>query len=306
MKSQSQKLLPVADLLLLNEFDGRQEGYEISRYKLEEYGVNYLSRVQSLMAAGYLKFAEPAEALNVLPVTRLKEILRGNNQKLYGNKPDLVKRILNNISPEKYSLPKIYVATERGRLELETRRAYIENQREMYGFLNSEIAALENTFDSEKILEKLFVRDIIKQGAARNFGVLRNTYFNAHKFFKNHGRLIDSVSALLAAIYFDLTGMSNNNTVESYGAMEYVFETSLWSALDKLRTALNLSDKELMLLFEDAADAAPKPPFSYFEVETMKEMILARLAGQMDLLNRYSQFCKVPTEDNPNYNYFEI
>lgn len=307
-KYYSPKLLPVADLLLLNEFNGRQEGYTLSNYKVEEYGADYLPRVQELIKAGYLEFEGPEGALNALTIPLLKEILRTNNQKVSGNKPELVKRILDNISSEKYSVPKIYVATERGQVELETRWAYIENRREMYGFLNSEISALENAegTDSEKILEKLFVRDIIKQGVACNFGLLRNAYFNAHKFFKNRGRLVDSVSALLSAIYFDLTGMRNNNTVESYSSMSYVFETSLWSELDKERTVLKLSDKELMLLFDDAVDAATKPSFSYFDIHTMKGLILERLAGQMDLLNRYSRFRNIPSEDNPNYNYFDI
>ncbi|MBQ7703927.1 MAG: SAP domain-containing protein [Selenomonadaceae bacterium] len=243
-----------------------------------------------------------------MTISQLKEILRDNQQKLTGNKPELLKRIIKNISAEKYSarLPKIYKATKNGRRELETRWAYIENQREMYGFLNSEIAALEGTNTQEQLLEKLFVRDIIKHGAARDFGLLRNAYFNAHKFFKKRRRLKDSISALLAAIYFDLTGMSNNNTVESYSTMGYVFETSLWSELDKEFTALNLSTTELMLLFDDAVDAATKPPFSYFGVGTMKEMILARLSGQQDLLNRYEKHRNTPSENSPNYNYFDL
>ncbi|MBQ7703928.1 MAG: hypothetical protein IJT73_00645 [Selenomonadaceae bacterium] len=49
------KLLSVADLLLLNEFDGRQAGYKIPSYRLDEYGYDYLQRVQKLIGTGYLE-----------------------------------------------------------------------------------------------------------------------------------------------------------------------------------------------------------------------------------------------------------
>ena len=290
--------LSITNLLLLNEVDGLQE----------DYVKENLSRVEELMGAGYLKIAPPEETLNFLTIPQLKEILRSNNQKVSGSKNELIERILSNIAVEKYStyLPKIYMATEKGRNELETRWAYIENQRGNYGFLNSEIAALEETNSSEAILEKLFVRDIVKHGAAKDFGLLRNKYYDVHRFLKKRGRLVDSVTALLTALYFDFTGMGNNNTVGEYTNLNYAFETSLWSELDKERTALNLTDAELILLFDDAVSAAVKPPFSYFEIDIIKEMILARLHGQQNLLERYKEFSKKPREDSTEYNYVEL
>lgn len=302
-------LLPAADLLLLNRFNGRLAGEELSPYDIEEYGADYANRLKNLMREGYLQFAEPEEALKYLQVPRLKDILRTNNQKLSGNKSELVSRIIKNIPQGQYAgqLPTIYVVTEQGRFELEKRWAYIENQREMYGFLNSEISALEKQGEgSEQILEKLFARDVIKQSVARNFGMLRNVYYTAHRFFKRRGRLNESITALLTAIYFDLTGMSNGNTVEEYSAKSYVFETRLWSELDKLKTALNLTDQELIKLFEGAAKTAIKPPFSYFEVGTMAEIILERLHGQADLLKRYEKYSKKPRENARDYVYYKI
>ena len=309
------ELLPVVDLLLLNEYDGREVGYEPAAYKLEEYGRDYRRRVERLISAGYLKIATPEETLVKLTIPALKDILRANGQKLSGGKKDLVARIVENVSPEKYAgqIPKFYAATERGRRELEQRSAYIENQQQPYRFLNSEIAAVEarllaaGEYSSEKVFEELYARDIATHGFARDFGRLRNSYYDKYYFLKRHGRLAEAVTALLTVIYLDLTGMGNDNTVEDYDSLGWVFETRAWSELDKIRTALNLTDRDLKRTFEVAVEqCAIRPPFSYFSAGTMIEILLARLNGQMDLIERY-RFCRhEPREDSPNYKYYDF
>lgn len=195
---------------------------------------------------------------------------------------------------------------------MESRSAYIENRREMYGFLNSEILAVEDSLDrqdmnsAEEILEQLFSRDMVKHSIEHNFGLLRNVYFNMHKFYKKRGKLKDSLSALLATIYIDLSGMSNNNTVNQYNNLDFIFETSLWQEIDKERTALNLSDKDLISMFYATVDILYKLPFLYFSVEKMAEIIIDRLHGQMNLLERYEKYANYPKEDNPNYNYYDL
>ena len=312
---KSAELLPVVDLLLLNEYDGREVGYEPAAYKLEEYGRDYRRHVERLISAGYLKIASPEETLVKLTIPALKNILRANGQKLSGGKKDLVSRIVENVSPEKYAgqIPKYYAATERGRWELEQRSAYIENQRLPDRFLNSEIAAVEarllaaGEYSADRVFEELFVRDMMKRGAAQDFGLLRNLYYGQAQFLKRRGRLIEAVTALLTVIYFDLTGMGNDNTVEDYNSLGWVFETRAWSELDKLRTALNLTDEELKAKFVTAANTCvSRPPFSYFSVDTMTEILLARLYGQMDLAERYRSRRRKPSTRSPHYRYYDF
>ncbi len=311
---QNKNPLPVIDLLLLNEFDGKQENYEIPAYRVEEFGKDYLKRVQRLLNDGYLKFSSTEESLNSLTIPRLKDILRGNNQKLSGNKSELVKRILENIPSKNYEgfLPKIYKLSPIGRKEIENRSAYIENKQQQYGFLNSEIESVEKTLPATeknsagKIFEKLFARNMLKHQSEKNFGLLRNNYFLVHKFLIKRGRIEESLRALLTVIYFDLSGMSNDNFVEEYYSRERLLDTSIWGEIDKEKTALNLSDDTLMKLFEESVRQTVKLPFSYFEIETMKSMILDRLHGQMNLFERYEKYRNVPSEDNPHYEYFDF
>ena len=312
---QAAELLPVVDLLLLNEYDGREVDYEPAAYKLEEYGRDYRRRVERLISAGYLKIATPEETLVKLTIPALKNILRTNGQKLSGGKKDLVTRIVENVPSANYArqIPKFYAATERGRRELEQRSAYIENQRLPDRFLNSEIAAVEarllaaGEYSADRVFEELFARYMMKRGAAQDFGLLRNSYYGQAQFLKRRGRLVEAVTALLTVIYLDLTGMGNDNTVEDYDSLGWVFETRAWRELDKIRTALNLTDEELKVKFVTAANTCvARPPFSYFSVDTMTEILLARLYGQMDLAERYRSRSRKPSTRSPHYRYYDF
>lgn len=301
-------LLPVADLLLLNRFNGRLASEELSPYDVEEYGADYASRLKNLMREGYLQFAEPEEALKYLQVPRLKDILRANNQKLSGNKSELVSRIIKNIPQGQYlgQLPTIYVVTEQGRFELEKRWYYIENQ--MYGhkFLNSEIEELERANPNVDILEKLSDRAIVKYRTAGDWGLLRNEYYDLYKHYNHSGRLEEALKAMLSVLYLDLSGAGNGNSVEQYKDMGWAFETSVWRCIDKLRTALNLTDGDLKERFVSATAQVAKLPFQYFDAETMSEIMIKRLHGQADLLKRYEKYSKKPRENAREYVYYKI
>lgn len=308
------EMLPVVELLLLNEFDGREVGYEPAAYKLEEYGQNYRRRVERLISAGYLKIAAPEETLGKLTIPALKNILRANGQKLAGGKKDLVARIIGNVAPEKYAeqIPRFYAATARGRRELEQRSAYIENQRLPERFLNSEIEAVEarllaeGEYSVDRVFKELFTRNMVKHGTAQDFGLLRNSYYGQAQFLKRRGRLDEAITALLTVIYLDLTGMGNGNVVEPYSAASLGLDTSVWSEADKIRTALNLTYDELKTKFVTAANACVvQPPFSYFNIGTMTEILLARLYGQMDLAERYRSRRREPSTKSSRYRYYD-
>lgn len=312
---RASELLSVIDLLLLNEYDGKPEGYELSGYKLEEYGRDYRKRVQRLINDGYLKIATPEELLKSLTVPTLKDILRANGQKLSGNKSELISRIVKNVQPEKYAgqIPRLYTATSRGRQELDWRSVYVENQRQQYRFLNSEIAAVEASllakgeYSAGRVFEELFLRDTVKHGAAHDFGMLGSAYYGMSQFLKRHGRQEESVTAMLIMLYLGLSGMGNNNSVEQYEALSWIMDARVWSDLDKARTALNLSDDAVKAKFDDAVKlCAVKPPFAYFSVETMKTIIIDRLHGQMNLLERYRPYRNEPREGNSRYVYYDF
>ena len=300
------KGLPIIDLLLLGEYDGKATDYELPFTKLEWYGQDYKDRIARLVSEGYLACYSSEGTLNRLTIPELKEILRRNGQKLSGKKDELIARIIEKVPAENYvdGLPKIYSATAKGCRELSEHQAYIENQKMQYGFLNSEISEVESKLlaegklTSDAVLEELFLRNITRHGAAQDYGILRNTYLGLSQYFKKRNRMEESLRSLLSVIYYDLSGSGNNNSVESYSNLGYVFETSLWKEIDKLRTALNLTDEGLAKLFDEAVEISVKPSFSYFDVATMKKIIRDRLRGETNLLQEYELFSRRPPKKN--------
>ena len=305
-KIKRREPLPVIELLLLDKFNGRRTDYILPAYELDEYGYDWSMRVQKLVRKGYLRIAEPQDALQALTVPELKNILRVNGQKLSGKKAELIARIAKNISAEKYSdqVPKIYSVTEIGRHELETRAFYLENKQMSYGFLNSELANLEKNTAPEMIFEKLFARDFLKHATAQNYHSLANTYERYRIYLKKHGRDEEALTALLSMIYLRLSGMADGNQVLEYHFLSWVFEDALWRReLDGDRTAMNLSDAEIETRFE-AATESMNLPFTYFDKTTVIEIILERLHGQENLFGRYSSRRRLPNENSPAYEYY--
>lgn len=298
---------------MLNEYDGNAIDYELPEYKIEVYGQDYKSRVNKLFEQGYLEYGTVKDNLNFLTVTELKEILRTGGQKVSGKKDELVKRITENISVEKYvdRLPRIYKVSEKGRAELSKGLAYVENQKMQYGFLNSEIAAVEKRLETEgnltpdEVLEDLFVDRIAKYGGTQNYGLLRNNYYNLAQYFKLRKRLDESLRSLLSVIYYDLSGMGNGNSLGDYQNLGWALETSVWKEIDTLRTALNLSDEGLMSLFDEALETSVKVPFAYFDTPILKKIILDRLHGETGLLQKYKGKSQRPLRDNAPIEYKE-
>lgn len=295
--------LPVIDLLLLNHFNGRRADYVLPEYLIEEYGRDWSARVNKLLANGYLTFAEPQEALNSLTMPKLKEILREHGQKLSGKKSQLITRIIETVPLEALQVPKVYALTAVGRHELDSRSFYIENQQMNYGFMNSELAELEQDTPPDLILEKLFARNILKHSLDKDFAELYLEYFSARKFFKQHGRDDEALTALLKGIYFRLTGMQNGNNVGDYQWLEYCFNEAFWHELDAEKTSRNLSDEDLRQLFTHTVEPQAVP-FSYFDVPTMTDLILDRLHGQEGLLARYAARSRKPNARSRDYVYF--
>lgn len=276
--------LSVRDLFILERFDGREVNYKIPEYELEEFGYNYAESLTCLIKGGYLTYAEPKIALNVLTVPQLKEILRSNGKKLSGKKDDLITRIIETCAG--YEVPKVYAATEKGINELETRDYFFENKREGYGFLDYEVECTELEVNPECVLRVLFNRALEKHTTANNYFSLACVYENYGRYYKHRNQQPDELQALLTAAYLQLTGMGDGNDINDYKDLGYVFSSPLWSEIDRLKTALNLSDEELTSRIESAA-ATVKVPFSYFEPKVVAKIILDRLRGEENLLAKY-------------------
>ncbi len=237
----------------------------------------------------------PEEALHHLTVPVLKDILRNQKLKLSGKKDVLIQRIIENIPIEKYQaqLPKIYVQSEKGKKEVTRHAAYLENSKNYYGFMNKEIHDMENQLSESEdlprdVLLALFKKHIQEELTKKNFRNVSDLYHKLYIFSNNRCKKREALKFLLIAKFIDLSGMDNQNLVEPYRSLEYIFSNGDWSNVDKLVTALNLSDNDLKSLYIEALEKSNLTlPFSYFDKETIFSIIIDELHGKENLFKYY-------------------
>lgn len=316
VKNETEELY-ISDVFLLDYFNQRKTDYELAEYQIETYGSDYKERLSYLYDHGFLTIAGLEETLTALTIPELKNILRTFNLKLSGKKQDLVARIVDTVPSEKIkdSLPKLYALTSKGSQFLLEHKAFIDNKKQGYGFLNNEIFATEKilatrgTLDSDGVFFYLFQRNVVKHGKNKDFDSLKHTYYQLSLWYKKKQDFGEALKNLLASMYLDLSGMGDDNTVYSYRfRMESVFgETMPWQTLDNLITVLKIKESDFPDYFQRAIDyCAIAPPFSYFSAETMINIILDRLRGQENLLERYEQERNIPDEHSSEYDYWNF
>lgn len=141
----------------------------------------------------------------------------------------------------------------------------------------------------------------------KNYGLVRNNYLNISFLFKSAKNQIERLRYLLLTIYIDLSGMSNDNTVEEYELLDWVFETTLWKEISIAKKKSKFDDESLLnLLSESVLKIINCLPFSYFTVDVIGKIIIDKLNGEENLLNKYEQYKNIPELNSSNYNYTEI
>ncbi len=305
--------LSVKDAFLLSLCDGALKSNPItSKQWLDEIGTDYLQRIEWFLQNGYLTYCEPSESLNKMKVSDLKNILKRHNEVVTGKKDDLIKRIVKEIPTDNYieSLEKVYKVTDLGRKEIEDKSVYIDNKKFGFGFLNDEIEVAENLYkqkpdyDVNEIMTYLINTKLNKLSAEKNFGFLRNEYYRLNVYYLKKGYKEKALEELLKTLYIDLSGMENNNGVSKYGLLDALLATSLWGALDEQMEDLNIDAEKLQVLFfESINKCVTKLPFRYFEPNIMFKIMIDRLHGEQNLLEKYAQYSNRPDPNNPNYNF---
>ncbi|ARJ50126.1 SAP domain-containing protein [Staphylococcus lutrae] len=108
--------LNVYDILILHLNNKRIVGKELTNhYLLIEKQIDTMFHIENLLKNGVLSIkSDFNHSLSYLKVPELKSILKDNGLKVSGNKPELMKRIKEDIKEEDVNLPKIYIATHAG------------------------------------------------------------------------------------------------------------------------------------------------------------------------------------------------
>ena len=309
--------LSVKDVYLLDFYNGRIKDYTISESHYSVYGADYKKRVQWLLENGYFTFENDEEALMHLTNKELQDILKANLQKSSGVKKVLVQRIMENVSREEY-ISKVehrYKITDKGKNEIEDKAIYLESKDKGYGFLETEIAHVENefkkqgNFDKDEVLLFLFNKKIDEQKSKKNYEQLRYSFSSLSHYFVRRGKLEDALKTSLLSIYIDFSGMDDGNKVSTYkNSNEYIeinrflneafFARDLSSNIISLNVDVsNLSE----LLREALCFYGLRLPFQYYDDDVFCNMIIDALNGEKDILVKYEKYRNVPEGNNPNY-----
>ena len=291
--------------------------------KLDIYQPFYLKeiagyRIESILNAakekGYLRNPTPKELLSSILVPDLKTILRENNLKVSGRKKELIARILENVKASKYigRIPPILMVSESGETLIKNNYIYIRNAYNSgkFGAIYNCIQKIGCDASQEsyyKVENTLYQQHLSASIRSKDWGVVYIYYYNLANLNLEVGYLNAALVMLFRALCISLSGMGNNNTVESYSAL-YV-APDLIDQLNKLTFTLKMTSSEITNTFQHAVEPIfLKLPFSYFPLNVMKNILSDILTGEFpeyfsaDL--HYARIRNAPSTNSRRYNYY--
>ena len=304
--------LSIRDILILDYYDGKPLHHRIPPYKLNMYGQDANSRIDSLMEQGWIRASRPQETVNMLPDKTLSDFLRRYGLSGEGTHAELTGRVISKIPEKDYAhgVPKIYVLTKEGKAEIGHHMAYVLNVRENYGLTEGEIGESQTAltqrgepFTARDILYRAFQQKIAIYTMAGEWSKLRNTYYALANFYLRIKDNSQALPFLYLLFFIDMSGMGNKNNLVPY---ENLFPTQKGMILlmDEIRKELHLTMDDVKTSFlSSIARMAPRLPFSYFSPQMMASMLLERLRGIDFNGTRYIAERNVPDPSSKSYHY---
>lgn len=245
------------------------------QYFVYRYNVNPIKLSRRLVKENYLSLGindtNKYEFISSLKNEKLKAILKNKNLKCGGKKNILVDRIIENYTLDELLnlfpyANELYYLTDKGlRLITENQdliklhQTYSNYMIEYEDYIKAKHSINSNNFE-ETCLEIFKMREqnhIIN----KNWGLLRNTYFNIYGILKKVGENEQACEYLIKSIYIDLSGMYNNNLVS-----ELHNSNLCWSKFFK---------KEKEFYQEEYVDLCLNIPlpFHYFNIKNIKSIL---------------------------------
>lgn len=304
--------LPIRDILLLDYLDGKPLHTKVPSYQEKVLGGNTNQRLQLLLEAGWIRQTKPQETVNMLPDQALADFLAHHGYDSKGSHVELVRRVIENI-PEnayEYAVPKLYIATARGKREMTGHMAYILNARGNYGLTEGEIGEAQRILVSrgascsaKNILLRAFLQKVDILNMSGEWTRLRNLYFTMANFYVRDENARQALTMLYLVFLLDMSGMGNRNHLVSY---EELFPTQkgIILLMDQLRRTLQLSDSELKGDFlSSIARYGPRLPFSYFSPQIIFKILMERLQGNDFDRTGYIVHANTPDPDSRAYHF---
>ena len=304
--------LSIRDILILDFFNGKPLHAKIPQYQQDIYGAGANERIRALCDEGWIRHSRPQETVNMLSDKALADFLAAHGLDNSGTHSELVRRVIRDIPEEKYALvvPKVYVATTDGKLEMAHHMAYILNARGNYGFSEGEIGEAQRSLGERKtsftaadILKYAFQQKSALFVMAGEWTKLRNLYFTFANFYLRSQKNEEALSYLFLVFLLDMSGMENRNALVRY---EKLFPTQkgIIVLINQIRTELSLTEKGVKSAFlTTIARMAPRLPFSYFSPQIMGTLLVERLEGKEFSHEAYRQYINVPNPAEGGYHY---
>ncbi|WP_195264063.1 SAP domain-containing protein [Clostridium sp. 1001275B_160808_H3] len=252
---------------------------------------------KEMISNGYLEKPDLDSLFVNFKVSELKQILSDNNLPKTGNKSCLIERILNNISEE--SLKKIqnnftgYVLSEKGKAFINKNYDFIEMHKNPNWMISLDEYVNKKRqlkFDTSfyDIAWGIFNDRNIQYVSEKNWGLVRNNILNMYEILIKENKPKESLSFLLSVLYYDLSGLKNNN-------MLYKFE-DIGSAPGIIDRILKLKDFYSDDLINDCA-FLKQLPFSYFSIDTFKLLVNDLIENDEINLNAYKKYIQTPNKN---------
>lgn len=304
--------LSIKDILLLDYFDQKPLHHKVPPYKYNIYGPDANTRIDTLMDAGWIRTSKPQETVSLLPDKALSDFLKRYNLSGEGTHAELASRVIANIPEKDYAhgVPKVYVLTKKGQVEIGHHMAYVLNIRENYGLTEGEIgesqtalAARGEAYTARTILYRAFQQKITIYTMAGEWSKLRNMYYTVANFYIRLKHNEYALPYLYLVFFMDMSGMGNKNNLVPY---ENLFPTQKGMILlmDEMRKELHMTMEDVKGSFlSSIARMAPSLPFSYFSPQVMASMLLERLRGIDFNGTKYICDRNVPDPSAKSYHY---
>lgn len=304
--------LSIRDILILDFFNGKPVHARVPEFQQDIYGADANTRIHDLIDEGWIRHSRPQETLNMLPDKALAGLLTRKGLPAEGTHSELVRLVSQEIPEAEYAhaVPKVFVATADGKLEMAHHMAYILNVRGNYGFSEGEIGEAQRVLSSkggsctaQDILSRVFQDKSTIYVMAGEWTKLRNLYFTRANFCLRFRKNEQALSYLFLVFFLDMSGMENRNSLVRY---EKLFPTQkgIIILMRELADELSLDSRALKSTFlTSIARMAPRLPFAYFSPQVMGDILLDRLRGIEFDRTRYMPMRNLPDPTAGAYHY---
>lgn len=307
-------IVDIQTAIILDYYRGRNLDIYQPFYLKEIAGYRIEAILNSAKEKGYLRNPAPKELLSSILVPDLKTILRENNLKVSGRKKELIARILQNVKSSKYvgRIPPIIMASESGEALIKNNYIYIRNAYNSgkFGAIYNCIQKIGCDASQEsyyKVENTLYQQHLSASIRSKDWGAVCTYYSQLADLNLEVGHLNSALEMLFRALCLSLSGMGNNNTVESYNAL--FVAPDLADQLNKLTFTLKMTSSEITNTFQNAAEPIfLKLPFSYFPLNVMENILLDILTGEFpeyfSTNLHYTRIRNMPSNNSHRYNYY--